>query len=132
MREVIGTSDAPSSPLYSQAVRAGDFVYLSGLVGVVVTTGTLAGPTIREQTRQALTNCRAVLNAAGAALDDVVEVGVLLANPADFAEMNDEYAEWFPAAPPTRYVAKLGVELPGILVSIRMTAFVGSDVVPQG
>lgn len=132
MREVIATSDAPSSPLYSQAVRAGDFVYLSGLVGVVVTTGTLAGPTIREQTRQALTNCRAVLNAAGAALDDVVEVGVLLANPADFAEMNDEYAEWFPAAPPTRYVAKLGVELPGILVSIRMTAFVGSDVVPQG
>lgn len=132
MREVIGTSDAPSSPLYSQAVKAGDFVYVSGLVGVDVTTGTLAGPTIREQTRQALTNCRAVLNAAGAALDDVVEVGVLLANPVDFAEMNTEYATWFPAAPPTRYVAKLGVELPGVLVSIRMTAFVGSDVVPQG
>ena len=132
MREVIGTSDAPGSPLYSQAVRAGDFVYVSGLVGVDVTTGTLAGPTIQEQTRQALTNCQAVLNAAGAALDDVVEVGVLLANAIDFAEMNDEYATWFPAAPPTRYVAKLGVELPGVLVSIRMTAFVGSDVVPQG
>jgi hypothetical protein len=39
--------------------------------------------------------------------------------------MNDEYATWFPAAPPTRYVAKLAVELPGVLVSIRMTAFVG-------
>ena len=125
MREVISTSDAPSSPLYSQAVKAGDYVYVSGLVGVDVTTGTLAGSTIQEQTRQALTNCQTVLHAARATLEDVVEVGVLLTNPADFAGMNDEYAMWFRAGPPTRYVAKLGVELPGVLVSIRMTAFVG-------
>jgi 2-iminobutanoate/2-iminopropanoate deaminase len=125
MRQVITTPDAPASPLYSQAVRAGDHVYVSGTVGVDVTTRALAGPTIGEQTRQALANCEAILRAAGATLDEVVEVGVLLSNPGDFAEMNDEYARWFPAAPPTRYVARLGVELPGILVSIRMTAFVG-------
>jgi reactive intermediate/imine deaminase len=125
MRQVINTSDAPSSPLYSQAVKAGKFVFVSGLVGIDVSTGTLAGSTIEEQTRQALTNCRAVLGAAGATLDDVVEVGVLLTSPTDFAGMNDEYATWFPAEPPTRYVAKLGVELPGVLVSIRMTAFLG-------
>jgi 2-iminobutanoate/2-iminopropanoate deaminase len=124
MRHAITTPDAPSSPLYSQAVRAGDFVYVSGLVGVDATTGALAGPTIEEQTRQALVNCDTVLRAAGATLGNVVEVGVLLANPSDFAGMNDEYGTWFPAAPPTRYVAKLGVELPGVLVSIRMTAFV--------
>jgi 2-iminobutanoate/2-iminopropanoate deaminase len=125
MRQVITTPNAPSSPLYSQAVKAGDYVYVSGLVGVDVTTGTLAGATIKEQTRQALTNCEAVLRAAGATLEHVVEVGVLLTNPHDFADMNVEYATWFPLAPPTRYVAKLGVELPGVLVSIRMTAFVG-------
>jgi reactive intermediate/imine deaminase len=125
MRQVINTSDAPSSPLYSQAVKAGKFVFVSGLVGIDASTGTLAGSTIEEQTRQALTNCRAVLGAAGATLDDVVEVGVLLTSPTDFAGMNDEYATWFPAEPPTRYVAKLGVELPGVLVSIRMTAFLG-------
>ena len=123
MREVVSTPDAPSSPLYSQAVKAGDHVHVSGLVGVDVNTGTLAGPTIQEQTRQALTNCQEVLRAAGAAREDVVEVGVLLTSPSDFAGMNDEYATWFPTAPPTRYVAKLGVELPGVLVSIRMTAF---------
>jgi len=123
MREIVSTSDAPSSPLYSQAVKAGGLVYLSGLVGIDVTTGSLAGPTIGEQTRQALANCRAVLRAAGAAWEDIVEVGVLLTNPADFAGMNEEYATWFPSMPPTRYVAKLGVELPGVLVSIRMTAF---------
>jgi 2-iminobutanoate/2-iminopropanoate deaminase len=124
MREIVSTADAPSSPLYSQAVKAGGLVYVSGLVGIDVTTGGLAGPTIQEQTRQALANCRAVLMAAGAAWEDIVEVGVLLTNPADFASMNSEYAAWFPSTPPARYVAKLGVELPGVLVSIRMTAFI--------
>ena len=123
MREIVSTSDAPSSPLYSQAVKAGGLVYVSGLVGVDVTTGALAGPTIGTQPRQALANCRVVLGAAGAAWEDIVEVGVLLTNPADFAGMNEEYATWFPSTPPARYVAKLGVELPGVLVSIRMTAF---------
>jgi 2-iminobutanoate/2-iminopropanoate deaminase len=125
MRHVIATPDAPSSPLYSQAVKAGGHVYVSGLIGIDVTTGTLAGSTIQEQTRQALANCQAVLRAADAGLEDVVEVGVLLTNPSDFAGMNEEYGRWFPGAPPTRYVAKLGVELPDVLVSIRMTAFVG-------
>lgn len=124
MREVISTPNAPSSPLYSQGVKAGGHVHVSGLVGIDMSSGNLAGPTIQEQTRQALTNCKAVLHAAGATFEDVVEVGVLLTDPTDFAGMNDEYATWFPADPPTRYVAKLGVEIPGVLVSIRMTAFV--------
>jgi len=125
MREIISTPEAPGSPLFSQGVKAGQHVYVSGLVGVDVKSGDVAGATIQEQTRQALTNCQAVLAAAGATLDDVVEVGVLLTNPADFAGMNEEYANWFPAEPPARYAAKLGAEIPGILVSIRMTAFVG-------
>ena len=124
MREVIATPDAPASPLYSQAIRAGSHLYVSGMAAIDVTTGELAGSTITEQTRQSLTNCEAVLRAAGATLADVVEVGVLLTNPADFAEMNEEYAKWFPSAPPARYVTKLGVDLPGVLISIRMTAVV--------
>ena len=125
MRKIITTPNAPGSPLYSQAVRAGQHVYVSGTVGVDASTGKLAGPTIQEQTRQALANCKAVLEAAHATMDDVVEVGVLLTNPTDFAGMNEEYGTWFTADPPTRYVAKLGVELPGVLVSIRMTAYLG-------
>ena len=125
MRNVIRTANAPGSPLFSQAVKAGQHVYISGLVGIDVTTGNFAGSTIQEQTRQALANCKAILHEAGATLDDVVEVGVLLTNPTDFAGMNEEYATWFPTDPPTRYVAKLGVEVPDLLVSIRMTAFIG-------
>jgi 2-iminobutanoate/2-iminopropanoate deaminase len=99
-------------------------VFVSGTVGIDPSTGNLVGVTIHEQTRQAMTNCQAILEAAGASLDDVIEVGILLTDPADFTGLNEEYARWFPDAPPTRYVAKLGVELPGLLVSIRMTAFV--------
>ncbi len=121
-REIITTSDAPSSPFYSQAVRAGTHVWVSGTVGIDVGTGTLAGDSIQEQTRQALANCEAILKAGGAGLEDVVEIGILLTRPEDFAGLNEEYARWFPSAAPARYVAKLGVELPGILVSIRATA----------
>ena len=122
MRDVIATPDAPGSPLYSQAIRVGQHLVLSGLTGTDVRTGRLSGESIQDQTRQALVNCETVLHAGGATLADVVEVGVLLADPADFAGMNEEYARWFASEPPTRYVAKLGVELPGVLVSIRMTA----------
>jgi 2-iminobutanoate/2-iminopropanoate deaminase len=127
MREVISTPDAPRSPLYSQGIKVGNLIHVSGLVGIDATTGLLAGPGIQEQTRQALANCRSVLNAAGASLDDAVEVGVLLADPDDFPGMNEEWARWFPTDPPTRYVAKLGAVLPGILVSIRMTAIHDRD-----
>jgi reactive intermediate/imine deaminase len=124
-RQIITTANAPSSPLFSQGVKAGAHIFVSGIVGIDPISGALAGETIGDQTRQALRNCEAILRAGGASLDDVVEVGILLTNHSDFAGMNDEYASWFPTDPPTRYVAKLGVEVPGLLVSIRMTAFDG-------
>ncbi|MFZ0666364.1 MAG: RidA family protein [Acidimicrobiales bacterium] len=123
-RQIITTANAPSSPLYSQGVKAGPHILVSGIVGIDPSTGSLVDDTIQGQTRQALANCEAILHAGGATLDDVIEVGVLLTNPADFAALNEEYALWFPHDPPTRYVARLGVELPGLLVSIRMTAFI--------
>ena len=121
-RVVIRTDAAPSSPLYAQGTQSGPLVCVSGMVGIDPATGRLAGPTIQEQTRQALANCAAVLEAGGATLDDVLEVGVLLTEPDDFAGMNDAYAGFFGDEPPARYVAKLGVVLPEVRVSIRMTA----------
>ena len=124
-RQIITTANAPSSPLYSQGVKAGPHVLVSGIVGIDPNTGSLVDNTIQAQTRQAMTNCEAILQAGGATLDDVIEVGILLTHPTDFTGLNEEYARWFPSDPPTRYVAKLGVDLPGLLVSIRMTAFTG-------
>jgi 2-iminobutanoate/2-iminopropanoate deaminase len=121
-RQIIRTPDAPNSPLFSQAIRVGSNIYVSGIVGIDPGTKQMAGSTIQEQTRQALINCENILRAAGATLENVVEVLVLLTRPNDFAGLNEEYAKFFPADPPTRAVAKLGVELPNVLVSIKMTA----------
>lgn len=121
-RQIIRTSDAPSSALFSQAVKVGSTVYLSGIVGIDPKTNQLAGSTIQGQTRQALMNCENILRAAGASLENVVEVHVLLTKPTDFAGLNEEYAKFFPTDPPARVVSKLGVELPNVLVSIKMTA----------
>ena len=123
-KHIVTTDNAPSSPLYSQAVKIGSTVYVSGMAGIDVATKRLAGATIQEQTRQALRNCGQVVNAAGGTLDDVVQVTVLLADPADFAGMNEEYEKVFAVDPPARAVTKLGVNLPNLLVSIMMTAHV--------
>ncbi len=124
-RQIIQTSDVPRSALFSQAIKVGSTVYLSGIAGIDPKTNQLAGATIQEQTRQALVNCEKILRAAGTELANVVEVYVLLARPSDFAGLNEEYAKFFPADPPTRCVARLGVELPNLLVSIKMTAVLG-------
>src|SRR5687768_4606733 len=121
-RQFIRNANAPASPLFSQAVRVGNLIFVSGTAGIDPATQKVAGPTIQEQTRQAILNCRNILTAAGATLADVVEVQALLARPADFAGLNEAYAAFFTTDPPARSVARLGPELPGLLVSIRMTA----------
>lgn len=125
-RQIIRIQDAPKSPLYSQAVKVGAMVYVTGVAGLDPKTNKVAGPTIQEQTRQALMNCENILRAAGATLDNVVEVQVLLARPGDFAGLNEEYAKFFPSDPPVRSVARLGPELGDVLVSIKMMAIAES------
>ena len=123
-REIVRTDRAPSSPLFSQGVKVGTTVHVAGMAGIDVATGQLAGPTIQEQTRRSLRNCAAVVEAAGGTLADVVQVTVLLADPADFDGMNQEYAKVFADDPPARAVAKLGVELTDLKVSVMMIAHV--------
>lgn len=122
-REILETAEAPrQSTLYSQGVRVGQTLYVTGMLGIDPKTNQPAGPTIQAQVRQALANCEAVLRAGGATRRNVVEVQVLLARPEDFAGLNEAYGEFFTVDPPIRSVARLGPELPGFLVSIKMTA----------
>ncbi|HVY82101.1 MAG TPA: Rid family hydrolase [Steroidobacteraceae bacterium] len=121
-KEVIRTPEAPSSPLFSQAVKVGSTLFMSGIAGIDPHTHQLVGSTVQEQTRQALANCQNILRAAGGTLANVVDVLVLLARPGDFAAFNEEYAKFFPSDPPARAVAKLGVDVPNLLVSIKLTA----------
>lgn len=121
-RDVVRTDQAPVSPYYSQAVRAGGLVFVSGQAGTDPATGQLAGPTVQEQTRQALTNVAAILEAAGSALDRVVSATFILRDPADFAGMNEEWQRWFADEPPARQGAMLPVDVPGLKVSIAVVA----------
>lgn len=121
-KQIIRTSEAPGSTLFSQAVKIGATIYVSGIVGIDPKTNQMAGSTIQEQTRQALLNCESILRAGGAKLEHVVDVLVLLARPSDFVGLNEEYAKFFPTDPPARAVGKLGVELPNVLVSIKLIA----------
>ena len=124
-REVISTPDAPEYPTYSQAVKVGNTIYVAGTTGVDVRTGELAGPTIHEQTRQSLLNCQAILRAGGAELSDAVMVHTLLLRPEDADRLIEVFDEFFPEVRPPRCVSKLGVDRPGLLVSIAMVAVIG-------
>ena len=121
-KEVISTPEAPESPAYSQAVKAGNTVYVAGTPGVDVKTGEFAGPTVTEQARQALRNCQAILRAGGAELSDAVMVHTLLMRPEDADGLIEVFEEFFPDVRPPRCVSKLGVDRPGLLVSIAMVA----------
>ncbi|HET9038347.1 MAG TPA: Rid family detoxifying hydrolase [Myxococcaceae bacterium] len=123
--EVIATPAAPPAiGPYSQAIRAGDFVFVSGQVPVDARTGQRAEG-IAGQTRQLLENLRTVLAAAGASLDRVVKVTIFLGRWEDFAAMNEVYASYFGARPPARSVIQ-GPRIPeGTLVGLEATAYLG-------
>lgn len=122
-RNIVFTSKAAKPPpSYSQAVKAGGLVFVSGTAPHDPASGTIVGTTIQEQTRQCLTNIAAILDAAGSSMEKIVSVTVVLADEDDFAGMNEEYLKWFPSNPPARQGAKLPARIPGLKVSIAAIA----------
>ena len=103
MFEPVTTQQAPGAiGPYSQAIRAGDFVFLSGQIPLDPATGQLIAGGIAEQTHQVLKNLGAVLTAAGASYSKVVKTTVYLADMAEFSAMNDIYATYFQSPAPAR------------------------------
>ena len=122
-RNIVRTTQAPPSPAtYSQAVKAGGLVFVSGTGPFELGTGKIKGETIQQQTRQCLTNISAILAAAGTSLDKVASATVILLEEEDFAGLNEEWVKWFPDNPPARQAAKLPVRIPGMKVSIAAIA----------
>ena len=115
------TAASGSDPPVSLAVRAEDFLFVSGLTAVDLQSGERMPGTTASETRQILTNLGQLLEAAGSSLDQVVKVNVLLHSMLEAPNMNDVYARFFPASPPARTVC--GARLPdGVKVIIECTA----------
>lgn len=123
-RQVIHAEGVARLPVFSSAVRSGDLVFLSGQVGVLpgIDPPRLVEGGIGPETRQAMENIVAVLDAAGAGLDDVLKCTVFLADIDDYAAMNEVYMEYFPVDPPARSaLAAAGLAL-GARVEIECIA----------
>ena len=99
----ISTKKAPAAiGPYSQAIRVGNIVYTSGQIPLDPATGAFVEGGIKEQTRQALTNIKAILEEAGTSMNNVVKTTVLMADIGEFAAMNEVYAEFFSQPYPAR------------------------------
>jgi 2-iminobutanoate/2-iminopropanoate deaminase len=122
-RKIVYTPKAAKTPpMYSQAVKAAGLVFVSGTAPLDAQTGKIVGTTIQEQTRQALTNISAILEAAGSSMDKIVNAIVVLVDEADFPGMNEEWMRWFPTDPPARSGAKHPAPVAGLKVSIAVIA----------
>lgn len=121
---VISTPLAPAAiGPYSQAIRVGRTVYISGEIAIDPTTNQfMAGASIEDQTEQVLKNLSGILTAAGLRLDNVVATTVYLADLADFAKMNGVYAKYFTTAPPARATTQVAGIPKGAKVEISAIA----------
>ena len=122
MKEVIATNDAPLAVgPYSQGIRAGRFAFTSGQLPATL-SGEVISDDITKATRQSLNNVKAVLSAAGAGMTDVVKVTVFLTDMADFAQMNEVYAEFFSEPFPARSCIQVAALPKRARVEIEATA----------
>jgi 2-iminobutanoate/2-iminopropanoate deaminase len=124
-KEIISTANAPKAiGPYEQAIKVGEFVYISGQIPLDPKTGSLVEGDIKIQTRRVMENLSAILQAAGSSLERVVKATVFLKSIGDFATMNEIYAEYLGAAKPARSTVAVA-DLPrGALVEIDLIALV--------
>lgn len=103
MKEIIFSTEAPA-PIgpYSQAVKAGNTLYVSGQIALDATTGELINENITEETHAVMKNLEAVLRAAGYGFGDVVKCSIFIKNMDEFATINEAYGQYFKANPPAR------------------------------
>jgi 2-iminobutanoate/2-iminopropanoate deaminase len=126
MRKVIHTDKAPKAVgPYSQAVRAGSFVFTSGQIALDPFAGKLVKEGIKDQARQVMENLKAVLNAANTSFSRVVKTTVFLKDMNDFIHFKEVYAEYFPSEQPARSTFQVAALPLGAMIEIEMTALTG-------
>jgi 2-iminobutanoate/2-iminopropanoate deaminase len=126
-KEIIATEEAPKAiGPYSQAVRVGPLVFLSGQIPLDPKTGELLQGDIVEQTRRVMENLSAVLRAAGVSLSEVVRSTIYLTDLGDFAKVNEVYGSYFPSEPPARATVQVAALPRGASIEIDVIAHAGA------
>jgi 2-iminobutanoate/2-iminopropanoate deaminase len=126
VKEVVSRTDVPSPSLpFSAGIKANGFIFTAGQVGTDPRTGKIAGPDVGSQTRQTIANLRAVLEAGGSSLEQLVKTTVFLADMRLFDEMNAVYRELIPEPRPGRSTVQASLARPEILVEIEGVALTG-------
>jgi len=122
-RSVIATTNAPNAiGPYSQAIRAGDLLFVSGQIPLDPATGRIVDGAAAEQTKQVMENLRAVLEAAGGSFANVVKTTIYLTNLDDFATVNVTYGDYFESSPPARATVQVAALPKGASVEIDAIA----------
>jgi len=124
MEKIVIRTDRAPIPVapYSQAIKAGGVIYVSGFVAFDPRTGKVVQGGIREQATQVMENIKAVLEATGSSMKDVVKTTVYLTNMEDFKVMNEVFKTYFPTNPPARVTVGVKLPLPELLIEIEATA----------
>ena len=121
----ITSADAPKAiGPYSHAIKSGNFIFCSGQLGLLPSTGELAGNDIESQTRQSILNMKAILQSAGSDLSKVTKVTIFLTDMADYGKVNSIYAEYFDSTKPARSTVQVAKLPKNGLVEIECTAIV--------
>lgn len=124
-RQIVHSKEAPAAiGPYSQAVKAGGFLFVSGQIPLDL-DGEIVGDDAASQTRQVLHNLREVLAAGGAGFGDVVRTTIYLADMNDFAAVNEEYGSWFKDKPPARVTVEVSRLPRDVKVEIDAVAYIG-------
>ncbi|RYY36233.1 MAG: RidA family protein [Sphingobacteriaceae bacterium] len=126
MKTIINTTNAPA-PIgpYSQAVKAGGFLFVSGQVAINPVSGELVLDDIQTETHQVMNNIKAILTEAGAGFEHIIKTSIFLKDMNDFAKVNEVYGSYFTADFPARETVQVSVLPKNVNVEISVTLFLG-------
>ncbi|PMQ02494.1 MAG: reactive intermediate/imine deaminase [Dictyoglomus sp. NZ13-RE01] len=125
MKEVIFTDNAPKAiGPYSQAIKVGNFVFISGQIPIDPKTGNLVEGDIKEQTKRVIENIKAIIESIGGSLENIVKTTVFLKSLEEFSQMNEVYAEYFKDKPPARSTVEVSRLPKDVRIEIEATAII--------
>lgn len=124
-KKIISSDLIPSNPMFSQAIKIGNFTYISGQIGIDASSGKLCNDSFENEVAKCIKNIEVILNSAGLGLEDIIKVTVFMTDMDFFDDLNREYIKYFKKDPPTRSAVEVSKLAKGARVEIEAIAYKG-------